>query len=111
MIPFIDVVAQRRRLGAAIDDAVARVLGHCQFILGPEVRAFEAELAKFSGAKHAVTCASGTDALVLALRARGHRPGRRGDLSVIHVLRHRGGCGFGRRDAGIRRCRRGHLQY
>ncbi len=75
MIPFIDVAAQRRRLGGAIDAAVARVLGHCQFILGPEVRTFEAELAKFCGAKHAVTCASGTDALVLALRARGIGPG------------------------------------
>ena len=75
MIPFIDVAAQRRRLGGAIDAAIARVLGHCQFILGPEVRAFEAELAKFCGAKHAVTCASGTDALVLALRARGIGPG------------------------------------
>ncbi len=75
MIPFIDVAAQRRRLGGAIDAAVARVLGHCQFILGPEVRTFEAELAKFCGARHAVTCASGTDALVLALRARGIGPG------------------------------------
>src|SRR5476649_2570185 len=75
MIPFIDVAAQRRRLGPAIDTAVARVFGHCQFILGPEVRTFEAELAKFCGAKHAVTCASGTDALVLALRARGIGPG------------------------------------
>jgi len=75
MIPFIDVAAQRRRLGGAIDAAVARVLGHCQFILGPEVRAFEAELAKFCGARHAVTCASGTDALVLALRARSVGPG------------------------------------
>jgi len=75
MIPFIDLAAQRRRLGDTIDAAVARVLGHCQFILGPEVRAFEAELAKFCGAKHAVTCASGTDALVLALRARGIGPG------------------------------------
>ena len=74
-IPFIDVAAQRRRLGAAIDTAVTRVLDHCQFILGPEVRAFEAELAAFSGAKHAVTCASGTDALVLPLRARGIGPG------------------------------------
>ena len=46
-IPFIDVAAQRRRLGRAIDEAVARVLGHCQFILGPEVRAFEADLAAF----------------------------------------------------------------
>jgi dTDP-4-amino-4,6-dideoxygalactose transaminase len=68
-IPFIDVAAQRRRLGPRIDAAVARVLGHCQFILGPEVAAFEAELAAFCGAGHAVTCASGTDALVLALRA------------------------------------------
>ena len=75
MLPFIDVAAQRRRLGGAIDAAVARVLGHCQFILGPEVRMFEAELAAFCGAKHVVTCASGTDALVLALRARGIGPG------------------------------------
>jgi dTDP-4-amino-4,6-dideoxygalactose transaminase len=75
MIPFIDVATQRRRLGGAIDAAVARVLGHCQFILGPEVRALEAELAKFCGARHVVTCASGTDALVLALRARGIGPG------------------------------------
>jgi dTDP-4-amino-4,6-dideoxygalactose transaminase len=75
MIPFIDVAAQRRRLGGAVDGAVARVLGHCQFILGPEVRAFEAELARFCGARHAVTCASGTDALLLALRARGIGPG------------------------------------
>jgi UDP-2-acetamido-2-deoxy-ribo-hexuluronate aminotransferase len=74
-IPFIDVAAQRRRLGPAIDAAVARVLGHCQFILGPEVRAFETELAAFCGARHVVTCASGTDALVLALRAMGVGPG------------------------------------
>ena len=75
MIPFIDVAAQRRRLDGAIDAAVARVLGHCQFILGPEVRTFEAELAKFCGARHAVTCASGTDALQLALMTRGIGPG------------------------------------
>lgn len=74
-IPFIDVGAQRRRLGKAIDEAVGRVLNHCQFIMGPEVRAFEAELAAFAGAKHVVTCASGTDALVLPLRARGIGPG------------------------------------
>jgi dTDP-4-amino-4,6-dideoxygalactose transaminase len=74
-IPFIDVAAQRRRLGPAIDTAVARVLNHCQFILGPEVRTFEAELAAFCGARHVVTCASGTDALVLALRAMGIGPG------------------------------------
>ena len=75
LIPFIDVAAQRRRLGSAIDTAVAKVLNHCQFILGPEVRTFEAELAAFCGARHVVTCASGTDALVLALRAMGVGPG------------------------------------
>ena len=74
-IPFIDIAAQRRRLGASLDAAVLRVLDHCQFILGPEVRAFEAELAAFCGAKQVVTCASGTDALVLPLRARGIGPG------------------------------------
>jgi dTDP-4-amino-4,6-dideoxygalactose transaminase len=75
LIPFIDVASQRRRLGRAIDDAVARVLTHCQFILGPEVKTFEAELAKFSGARHVITCASGTDALMLVLMARGIGPG------------------------------------
>jgi UDP-2-acetamido-2-deoxy-ribo-hexuluronate aminotransferase len=70
-IPFIDLAAQRRRLGPAIDVAVSRVLKHCQFVLGPEVREVEAALAKFCGARHAVTCASGTDALMLALMAKG----------------------------------------
>jgi dTDP-4-amino-4,6-dideoxygalactose transaminase len=74
-IPFIDIAAQRRRLGRSVDDAIARVLGHCQFILGPEVRALEAELAAFCGARHAVSCASGTDALVLVLMALGVGPG------------------------------------
>src|SRR6202022_891047 len=74
-IPFIDLAAQRRRLGRSIDEAIARVLGHCQFILGPEVRALEAELAAFCGARHAVSCASGTDALVMVLMAKGIGPG------------------------------------
>jgi dTDP-4-amino-4,6-dideoxygalactose transaminase len=74
-IPFIDVAAQRRRLGRSVDEAIARVLGHCQFILGPEVRAFESALAAFCGARHAVSCASGTDALVLVLMAKGVGPG------------------------------------
>jgi dTDP-4-amino-4,6-dideoxygalactose transaminase len=68
-IPFIDVVAQRRRLGGAIDEAVARVFAHCQFIQGPEVRALEAELAAFCGVKHVIGCSSGTDALLLVLMA------------------------------------------
>jgi dTDP-4-amino-4,6-dideoxygalactose transaminase len=74
-IPFIDLAAQRLRLGRAVDDAVAHVLTHCQFIMGPEVAAFESALAAFCGARHVVSCASGTDALVLVLMARGIGPG------------------------------------
>src|ERR1700741_541210 len=70
-VPFIDLVAQRRRLGGAVDEAVARVLAHCQFINGPEVLELEAALAAFCGAGHVVTCASGTDALIMVLMAKG----------------------------------------
>jgi dTDP-4-amino-4,6-dideoxygalactose transaminase len=69
-VPFIDVAAQRRRLGTSVDEAVSRVLAHCQFINGPEVTQLEAALAAFSGAKHVVTCASGTDALLMVLMAK-----------------------------------------
>jgi dTDP-4-amino-4,6-dideoxygalactose transaminase len=75
VVPFIDIGAQRRRLGKSIDEAVARVLTHCQFINGPEVTELEALLAKFCGAKHVVSCASGTDALLMVLMARGIGPG------------------------------------
>lgn len=74
-IPFIDISAQRRRLGKAIDDAVARVLAHCQFIMGPEVRQLEAELSAFCGARNTISCSSGTDALVMVLMAKGVGPG------------------------------------
>ena len=70
-VPFIDVAAQRDRLGKSIDEAVSRVLAHCQFINGPEVAQLEAELAAFCGAKHVVSCASGTDALLMVLMAKG----------------------------------------
>src|SRR3978361_2342513 len=74
-VHFIDIAAQRRRLGKSIDDAIARVLNHCQFINGPEVMALEAALAEFSGAKHVVSCASGTDALLMVLMAKNVGPG------------------------------------
>jgi len=74
-IPFIDVAAQRKRLGSAIDEATTRVLNHCQFLMGPEVIAFEQQLAAFCGAKHAVSCSSGTDALVMTLMAKDIGPG------------------------------------
>src|SRR5580704_77974 len=74
-IPFIDVAAQRRRLGRRVDDAIERVLGHCLFIMGPEVHTLEADLSAFCGARHAITCSSGTDALLLVLMAKGVGPG------------------------------------
>ena len=74
-IAFIDVVEQRHRLGKRIDDAVTGVLTHCQFINGPEVARLEADLAAFSGAKHVVACASGTDALLMVLMAKTIGPG------------------------------------
>ncbi len=74
-IAFIDLAAQRHRLGPAVDEAVGRVLTHCQFVNGPEVGQLEAELAAYSGARHVVSCASGTDALVMVLMAKGIGPG------------------------------------
>lgn len=74
-VAFIDIVAQRRRLGTKIDDAVTRVLTHCQFINGPEVTQLEADLAAYCGAKYVVACASGTDALLMVLMAQSVGPG------------------------------------
>jgi dTDP-4-amino-4,6-dideoxygalactose transaminase len=74
-IPFIDLAAQRRRLGKSVDEAVARVLAHCQFVMGPEMRELETQLAQFCGARHAITCSSGTDALLLVLMAKEIGPG------------------------------------
>ncbi len=71
MLPFIDLQAQRARIADKIDAAIARVLAHGQFIQGPEVKTFEAQLAAFCGAKHAIGNANGTDALVLPLEAWG----------------------------------------
>jgi dTDP-4-amino-4,6-dideoxygalactose transaminase len=66
-IAFVDLKAQQHRLKLALDEAIARVLAHGRFIMGPEVQEFEAALATASGAAHAVSCASGTDALIIAL--------------------------------------------
>lgn len=74
-IPFIDLKAQRRRLGRSLDDAVQRVMDHGQFILGPEVSELENQLAGFAGAKYCVSCANGTDALGLVLMAERVGPG------------------------------------
>jgi dTDP-4-amino-4,6-dideoxygalactose transaminase len=74
-LPFIDLQAQRHRLGDRVDRAIARVLEHGRYILGPEVAELERQLAAFCGARHVIGCSNGTDALVLALRAKGVAPG------------------------------------
>lgn len=70
-IEFVDLAAQRRRLGARLDQAILRVVNHGKYIMGPEVLELERKLAAFCGAKHCIGVASGTDALLLALMAKG----------------------------------------
>ncbi|MGQ0664071.1 MAG: DegT/DnrJ/EryC1/StrS family aminotransferase [Pseudomonadota bacterium] len=74
-LAFNDLGAQRRRLGSRIEAALGRVIDHGRYILGPEVAELEGRLAAFCGARHALGCANGTDALVLALRAKRVGPG------------------------------------
>ena len=74
-IAFIDLARQQREIRARVDAAIARVLDHGGYIMGPEVQTFEADLARFCGASHVVSCANGTDALALVLMAMGVRPG------------------------------------
>ena len=75
MIPQIDLTRQHEALKAELAAAAARVLASCSFILGPEVAALESELARLCGVSHGIGVASGTDALVIALKAVGVRPG------------------------------------
>ena len=72
---FIDLAAQQELIRPQLEAAVKRVLDHGQYIMGPEVRHFEDNLREFTGAKHAFTCANGTDALTLVLMTWGIGPG------------------------------------
>lgn len=74
-IPFIDMQAQRRRLGEPLARAIRAAVEGGQWILGPEVGALEENLARFAGVKHAIACANGTDALMMVLRAWNIGPG------------------------------------
>jgi dTDP-4-amino-4,6-dideoxygalactose transaminase len=74
-VPLLDLSRQYAYLKPALDKAVIDVYTHGKFILGPEVTAFESEIAKLSGVKHGIGVASGTDALLIALRAVGVGPG------------------------------------
>ena len=75
MIPFIDLKSQYDRIAAQVEGAVLDVLRGGTYILGPVVQRVEQRLAQVAGAKHCVSCASGTDALVMALMAKGVGPG------------------------------------
>ncbi len=72
---FIDLKTQYQKHRAAIDASIARVLEHGQFIMGPEIAELEKVLTEYVGVKHAITVASGTDSLEIALRALGIGPG------------------------------------
>jgi UDP-2-acetamido-2-deoxy-ribo-hexuluronate aminotransferase len=75
-IAFVDLGAQRRHIGARMDEAIRRVVDHGHFILGPEVAELERQLGEFCGARHVLSCANGTDALGLAVMAKGLKPGQ-----------------------------------
>ena len=75
MIEFIDLKAQQARIKVRLDAAIARVLEHGQYILGPEVAELEEKLAAYTGARHCITMANGTDALQIAQMALGIGPG------------------------------------
>ena len=74
-IPFIDLQAQRRRLGEPLNQAILAAVEGGQWVLGPQVAELEEKLAAFAGVKHCVSCANGTDALLIVLRAWGIGPG------------------------------------
>ncbi|HLK11213.1 MAG TPA: DegT/DnrJ/EryC1/StrS family aminotransferase [Candidatus Binatia bacterium] len=74
-VPFLDLRAQDRAIGAAVRAAIAEVLASQQFVLGPQVERFEAAMAAYCGVPHAIGVGSGTDALALALAALGVGPG------------------------------------
>lgn len=74
-IPFIDLKTQYKALKTQIDQRIHAVLDHGAFINGPEVAECEKKLAEFTGAKYAMTCASGTDALLIPMMALGIKPG------------------------------------
>ena len=74
-IAFIDLQAQRRRLGEPLNAAIQAAVEGGQWILGPQVAQFEKEIAAWAGVRHAIACANGTDALLLVLRAWGVGPG------------------------------------
>lgn len=74
-IEFIDLKSQYAHMKATVDARIHKVLDHGQYIMGPEVRELEEKLEAYTGSKHCITCASGTEALLMSLMALGIGPG------------------------------------
>jgi len=74
-IPFVDLARQQHRILTKVEESIFNVLRHGQYIMGPEIKELEHKLADYVGVEHAICCASGTDALLLALMAYGVGPG------------------------------------
>ena len=74
-VEFIDLAAQQQRIKGKIEKNIQRVLDHGMYIMGPEVKELETRLSSYVGMKHAISCASGTEALLMALMAYGVKPG------------------------------------
>ncbi len=74
-LDFIDLKTQQQKIAARLAENLQRVLDHGQYIMGPEIKELEARLAAYVGVKHAVSCSSGTDALLMPLMAYGVGPG------------------------------------
>ena len=75
MIPFIDLSRQQSRIRAGIEKRIHQVLDHGNYIMGPEIQELENALSQFTGSRYALSCASGTDALLIALMAYNIGPG------------------------------------
>ena len=74
-LAFVDLKAQQQKIYGQILEKIQGVLAHGQYILGPEINELEERLATYVGVRHAITCSSGTDALLMALMAKGMGPG------------------------------------
>lgn len=72
---FIDLKTQQKRIKEQLDANIQRVMTHGSYIMGPEIRQLEDKLAAYTGARHAISCSSGTDALLMALMTFGVKPG------------------------------------
>ena len=109
-IAFIDLQAQRRRIASEIECAVTAAVEGGQWIMGPQVRALEEQLAEYAGVKHCIACANGTDALMIVLRAWEIGPRRCRLRAGFHVCGVGGSGGAGRCHAGVCRCAGRHVQ-